>query len=375
MDTAQSIDQFDDSIGKPGSYSELGFVNRGGLTDHEARSIQLWRRLEREGLQASLLLRIAAASVDAARQRRWAHNPVAVRKGFDANPELRRRILQRDLDTCQWCGKAEPSMHVDHIVPIKFGGSNSPANLQTLCPSCNWKKGATCEVIDILITALRKRRRGESIDVRKLRKDIKTYGKALNRNPSTEMLIISIVPMVIEKVVLRAGKKGWEIVVDKLVDDAEEQQAKISLDELQRQRQEWQDHEPHVRGEILKRDDYRCWECGVTDGPFTVLHRVPLHRGGTNERTNLYTVCQACSRKRRRELLRLYRPRVPSVQLRLPRWHKERLEISPVNAEAERLTSGNGTRETGSGLELEFDPAHGGHLTVTRAGQALPNYR
>lgn len=34
------------------------------------------------------------------------------------------------------------SYHVDHVVAVAAGGSNSPENLQLLCPACNLKKGA-----------------------------------------------------------------------------------------------------------------------------------------------------------------------------------------------------------------------------------------
>ena len=31
--------------------------------------------------------------------------------------------------------------HIDHIMPLKLGGSNFPDNLQLLCPTCNLSKG------------------------------------------------------------------------------------------------------------------------------------------------------------------------------------------------------------------------------------------
>lgn len=50
--------------------------------------------------------------------------------------------------TCSICGfkngngiKDKP-MHIDHIVPIKYGGSNDISNLQLLCSDCNLKKGS-----------------------------------------------------------------------------------------------------------------------------------------------------------------------------------------------------------------------------------------
>lgn len=65
-----------------------------------------------------------------------------------SKPEERWIILERDNFTCQICG-ATPTdssqLHVDHIIPKSKGGSNMPSNLQTLCASCNLKKGSKVE--------------------------------------------------------------------------------------------------------------------------------------------------------------------------------------------------------------------------------------
>lgn len=57
-------------------------------------------------------------------------------------------IFYRDTGHCSLCGKdltgllasgVEPA--VDHIVPLKLGGTNDPTNLQLLCKPCNSSKG------------------------------------------------------------------------------------------------------------------------------------------------------------------------------------------------------------------------------------------
>lgn len=51
-------------------------------------------------------------------------------------------IITRDGGHCQHCGTTE-DLTIDHIIPIFKGGTNDPANLQTLCRSCNSKKGVS----------------------------------------------------------------------------------------------------------------------------------------------------------------------------------------------------------------------------------------
>jgi 5-methylcytosine-specific restriction endonuclease McrA len=53
---------------------------------------------------------------------------------------LRWEIWERDDFRCQWCGSRR-FLQVDHINPESNGGLLVLENLQTLCKSCNSKKG------------------------------------------------------------------------------------------------------------------------------------------------------------------------------------------------------------------------------------------
>lgn len=53
--------------------------------------------------------------------------------------KIRQRILRRDQYVCQLCG-AEATT-VDHIIPRRLQGGDSPENLQSLCAHCNYSKG------------------------------------------------------------------------------------------------------------------------------------------------------------------------------------------------------------------------------------------
>lgn len=54
---------------------------------------------------------------------------------------LRWSVWERDNFTCQLCGSRR-YLSVDHITPESKGGTLEIGNLQTLCRSCNSKKGA-----------------------------------------------------------------------------------------------------------------------------------------------------------------------------------------------------------------------------------------
>lgn len=52
----------------------------------------------------------------------------------------RARIYERDDYTCQSCGSKD-HLCIDHILPVSRGGDSTDGNLQTLCMSCNTRKG------------------------------------------------------------------------------------------------------------------------------------------------------------------------------------------------------------------------------------------
>lgn len=54
---------------------------------------------------------------------------------------IRKRVLARDLHTCQACGRLGDE--VDHIVPLSKGGTDVLTNLQVLCKFCHSRKTAS----------------------------------------------------------------------------------------------------------------------------------------------------------------------------------------------------------------------------------------
>ena len=53
----------------------------------------------------------------------------------------RKNILRRDGHRCQYCGKTEAVLTVDHVVPKAKGGPDTWENLVAACVQCNNSKG------------------------------------------------------------------------------------------------------------------------------------------------------------------------------------------------------------------------------------------
>lgn len=71
------------------------------------------------------------------------HEPNGRRIGYKSQIDetLRWKIFQRDKFSCKQCG-SQSCLHADHIIAESKGGPTTLENLQTLCRTCNLKKGA-----------------------------------------------------------------------------------------------------------------------------------------------------------------------------------------------------------------------------------------
>jgi HNH endonuclease len=52
-----------------------------------------------------------------------------------------------------------------------------------------------------------------------------------------------------------------------------------------------------VRARVMARDGFRCLECGAVED-LTVDHIIPVAHGGTNEMSNLRTLCRHCNSRK-----------------------------------------------------------------------------
>ncbi len=53
----------------------------------------------------------------------------------------RREVFRRDNYTCQYCGRRDGNLTVDHVLPRHMGGEHIWTNVVAACPACNHRKG------------------------------------------------------------------------------------------------------------------------------------------------------------------------------------------------------------------------------------------
>jgi len=70
------------------------------------------------------------------------NEPSTTRRKAVISQELRTRVFERDAYRCLRCG-THLNLTADHIHPESMGGETVFENLQTLCRSCNSKKGTS----------------------------------------------------------------------------------------------------------------------------------------------------------------------------------------------------------------------------------------
>ncbi len=59
------------------------------------------------------------------------------------DPHTRLGVFRRDGYMCAHCDSEcdRALLEVDHVLPLSLGGTDDPSNLQTLCRTCNRRKG------------------------------------------------------------------------------------------------------------------------------------------------------------------------------------------------------------------------------------------
>jgi 5-methylcytosine-specific restriction endonuclease McrA len=73
------------------------------------------------------------------------HNYRAKRRALTVgilSPDIVQRLFVSQRGRCACCGtRLGESFHLDHIIPIAKGGTNTDENVQLLTPTCNLQKG------------------------------------------------------------------------------------------------------------------------------------------------------------------------------------------------------------------------------------------
>ncbi len=86
----------------------------------------------------------------------------------------------------------------------------------------------------------------------------------------------------------------------------------------------------HTRITALKRDDYTCQICGKKVAKPDVHHKIPLRLDGTNEESNLITLCRPCHGKEEAKL-RPKRKKGKMLLVEIPNELKNKLKLKAIS--------------------------------------------
>jgi hypothetical protein len=119
-------------------------VPRLSLTQNEAAealgiSVDHFERHVKQELPVVCVGGIEIFPVRGIEEWQWQPRPRSSRPSIPYEDRL--RVYARDSFQCRYCGSGE-FLSLDHIYPWSRGGSDDETNLQTLCRSCNSRKGA-----------------------------------------------------------------------------------------------------------------------------------------------------------------------------------------------------------------------------------------
>lgn len=74
--------------------------------------------------------------------------PVGQRARRSVPQDVKIAVSVRDGGRCRQCGSAD-QLHFDHVIPVSRGGTNTAANVQLLCGSCNRAKSAKLKLTSL----------------------------------------------------------------------------------------------------------------------------------------------------------------------------------------------------------------------------------
>lgn len=140
----------------PDKIKEASRNYRNSNQDKRKASFQLWRTLHLEEAKKNSRERLRERRAEfpekvreVDRKRYAAHREAELAAqhkrraavGSFTGDELKAKFEEHG-NKCVHCGTTEKRLEVDHITPLKKGGTNYIENIQPLCKSCNSSKGA-----------------------------------------------------------------------------------------------------------------------------------------------------------------------------------------------------------------------------------------